>query len=596
MDHDALATGGGPIVLFDGVCNLCDASVRWLIRHDTAGTLRFASLQSATARRILEDRLSPGQVAALPDAIVLVDEAGVHVASDAAVRIAGHLRFPWSTLAVARLIPRVAREAIYRGVARNRYRWFGHRDVCRIPTPDVVNRFLDADETTAPPTIEDPADLPDDERRWLRSWAVRFAIAYLILYMAPFPLTLLSTFLRLPLISAVPGLDTAAGWITGLWGSLTTPLVSLTGNVVFGVDVEPRPTGSGDRMFNYVEIVVDVGMALVVSVGWTLAARARRISAMTFDVSRVLARYYLGTFLLIYGWIKVFPLQMPTPGPDRLLQPYGDSSPMGIAWTFIGVSMGYQIFSGLSELLAGYLLFWRRTAFAGSLVAMAVMLNVMAINYFYDVPVKLFSTHLFLFALFIAAPDLPRLVGMLGFNLPVAPDAKPAFWKRLGWSARPVVILNLALVSALTWFHVRDNLDAARTRGHLAEVSPLEGVYVVERFVQGGLTDRENEDDARWVRVGINMPSLATIQRATGVAVRGFMRMDVDGGTVSFYGRGEDPPASPQFQMRVPEPGLLSLDGTFEGRPTSVVMRKADGGGLLLERGFHWINEFPLNR
>ena len=465
-----------------------------------------------------------------------------------------------------------------------------------VPPAGVAERFLDAGEERSPLATRDPWERESGRRNPLGSWAVRLIIAYLVLYMLPFPLTLLGTVMRLPLVSDIPGLGTAVGGVLGIWGTMTSALTSALGDLLFDVQVRPAATGSGDQAFHYVELVTDLTMALAASLLWSLAARGRRVSATTFDVSRVVARYYLGWYLLIYGWIKIFPLQMPVPGPDRLLQPYGDSSPMGIAWTFIGTSIGYQIFSGLAEATAGYLLFWRRTALLGSLAAMAVMLNVMAINYFYDVPVKLFSTHLFLVGLFIAAPDLPRLVGIFGFNLPVASDARVPFWNRLGWSARAIAIANLLLVGTLTWFHVQDGLAGSRSRGVLAETPALEGIYLVESFVQDGLVDRENEDEARWVRVGINMPSLTTIQRATGVAVRMLMAIDTTAMTVSFYDRGGQRPMSSQFHFVQPEEGLLRLEGTFEGRPTVVVMRKSPTDALLLQRGFRWINEFPFNR
>jgi hypothetical protein len=345
-----------------------------------------------------------------------------------------------------------------------------------------------------------------------------------------------------------------------------------------------------------VKLVFDAGMALVISTAWTVAVRGRRVAEMTFDVSRVLTRYYLAWYLLIYGWIKIFPLQMPPPGPDRLIQSYGDSSPMGIAWTFIGASIAYEIFSGLSEAAAGYLLFWRRTSLVGALMAMAVMLNVMAINYFYDVPVKLFSTHLFLCGLFVAAPDLPRLVGLFGFNLPLAPLGRRPFWRRLGWSARAVGLANLALVGTLTWFHVQDGISGSRTRGIAAEVPALEGIYVVQSFMQDDLVDRENEDAARWVRLGVNLPGLTTIQRASGEAVRMLMAIDTTAMTVSFYDRGGQPPDPPQFTYTEPEKGFWRLEGTFEGKPTVALMRKTETPALLVERGFRWINEYPFNR
>lgn len=585
-----------PVVLFDGVCNLCNASVQWLLERDRAGRLRYASLQSAVAREILSEHLGQDEIEALPDAIVLVDEAGVHTSSTAALRIAGTLGLPWKALVVFLAVPRVVRDALYRWVARNRYRWFGHRDTCMVPTPEVAGRFLDAGEPRPPIEARDPAERDPRPRTPFRSWALRFVIAYLVVYMLPFPFTLLGNLSRLPLIGDIPGLGAAIGWGLGLWGSMTDALTSRAGDLFFGLDVQPQMTGSGDRTFNYVELVTDALMALGVSGAWTLAAGGRRIGAVTFDVSRVLARYYLGWFLLIYGYVKVFPLQMAPPGPDRLIQPYGDSSPMGIAWTFIGTSVGYQVFSGLMELVAGYLLFWRRTALVGSLLAMAVMLNVMAINYFYDVPVKLFSTHLFLYGLFIAAPDLPRLVGMLGFNLPVAPDARRPFWRQLGWGPRVARVTTLVVVAVLTWFHLEDGISASRTRGILAETPRLEGIYVVESFVQDGLVDRENEDGARWVRLGVNMPGLTTIQRATGEAVRMRMAIDTVAHTVSFFDRGGQPPETPQFDYTEPEEGVLRLEGSFEDKPTTVVMRKAERGALLLERGYRWINEYPFNR
>lgn len=584
------------VVLFDGVCNLCNAWVRWLVERDPDGRFHYASLQSDAARNLLSEHLPPEAVEALPDSIVLVDGAGVHTRSTAALRIVGKLRLPWRAFAVLRIVPRPLRDSVYGFIATRRYRWFGHRDACALPSPDVAQRFLDAGEDPKPVVIRDPEERDEVRRAPVRSWALRFVIAYLVLYMLPFPLSLLGTVMRLPLIGDIPGLGTALGWIPGAWGTMTNALTTGMGRVLFDLEVRPAATGSGDQTFNYVEVVSDLTLALVASLVWSVAARGRRVAATTFDVSRVLTRYYLGWYLLIYGWIKIFPLQMPPPGPDRLLQPYGDSSPMGIAWTFIGASIGYQIFSGLAEAVAGYLLFWRRTALLGSLVAMAVMLNVMAINYFYDVPVKLFSTHLFLCGLYVAAPDLPRLVGLFGFNLPVASDARTPFWKRLGWSGRAVGLTTVLLVGLLTWFHVQDGLAGSRTRGVLAETPALEGIYVVESFVQDGVVDRENEDDARWVRVGVNMPSLATIQRATGVALRMLMAIDTVDATVSFYDRGGQPPTTPQFEYREPEEGVLGLEGIFEGKPTSVVMRKAETDALLVGRGFRWINEFPFNR
>lgn len=130
-----------PILLFDGVCSLCDHSVQFVMRHDRRERFLFASLQSTAAQPFLE-RVGLG--ADYLASLVLVDEAGhIHVGADAALGVARRLGAPWSILAAsARLVPRAAREAVYRLVARHRYRVFGTRATCRIPTPAERARFL----------------------------------------------------------------------------------------------------------------------------------------------------------------------------------------------------------------------------------------------------------------------------------------------------------------------------------------------------------------------------------------------------------------------------------------------------------------------
>ena len=142
-----------PLVLFDGVCNLCNAVVQWLIERDVGARLRYASLQSEAARAALS-AAGIQDPESLGDAIVFLDGAGVHVRSSAVIRIGAELGFPYSLGKVALLVPRPFRDAVYKTVARHRYRWFGRRDTCMRPTPELASRFLDADE----PTVEVPPD------------------------------------------------------------------------------------------------------------------------------------------------------------------------------------------------------------------------------------------------------------------------------------------------------------------------------------------------------------------------------------------------------------------------------------------------------
>jgi predicted DCC family thiol-disulfide oxidoreductase YuxK len=135
------------VVLFDGVCNVCNAAVRFIAANDPAGRFAFASLQSPRARELLGDRPSTSSGQATdplePDSVVLLDHGRRYERSDAALHIALGLRAPWPLAFAAILIPRAARDAAYRWIARNRYRWFGRSDTCPLPTPELRERFLD---------------------------------------------------------------------------------------------------------------------------------------------------------------------------------------------------------------------------------------------------------------------------------------------------------------------------------------------------------------------------------------------------------------------------------------------------------------------
>jgi predicted DCC family thiol-disulfide oxidoreductase YuxK len=129
------------ILLFDGVCNLCSASVRFVIAHDRRNHFRFASLQSGAGIEVMR-----AHGIAIPDGdpstMILVEGDRVYDRSSAAIRIARSLGFPWSLAVIGFVVPRFVRDAIYGVIARNRYRWFGKKDVCMVPTPELRARFL----------------------------------------------------------------------------------------------------------------------------------------------------------------------------------------------------------------------------------------------------------------------------------------------------------------------------------------------------------------------------------------------------------------------------------------------------------------------
>ncbi|RDI45783.1 thiol-disulfide oxidoreductase DCC family protein [Falsibacillus pallidus] len=127
------------IILFDGVCNFCDSSVQFIMKRDSKEYFKFASLQSEIGQKLLKEyQASKGL-----DSVVLIENNRLYVESDAALAICRHLDGPWKLLWGLKIIPAPIRNKIYQFIAKNRYKWFGQKEACRIPSPKERKRFLE---------------------------------------------------------------------------------------------------------------------------------------------------------------------------------------------------------------------------------------------------------------------------------------------------------------------------------------------------------------------------------------------------------------------------------------------------------------------
>jgi hypothetical protein len=407
----------------------------------------------------------------------------------------------------------------------------------------------------------------------MAGFARRWIVLYLVLTAAPFPL------------SELPGLDALVIAASAPWDAA----VAWVGEHVFGGVAVRRFTGSGDTLFHYVSAACKAALAVVAALVW------RTPSARAIDRARAYVRLYLGATLLTYGWYKLIPTQFGAVGPERLVIPIGDSSPMGLLWTFMGASVPYQMLTGLTEVVAGALLFWRRCAPLGALLALFVVGQVVALNYCYDVAVKLLSSHLLALALVLAAPDLPRLFAALTGEGPLPPRAVDPY--PLAGRLRVAAIAGkLALLCVVTAATIAVSVEALYARGRLAPIGPLHGVYRVEAFERPAAAGVALDDAARWLRFAVNEAGLAGIQRADGSGERLRLTIDRTARTLTLTRIGGDE----RFILHYLEDeagGLRRLFGAFEGAPTTVELRRqADPPALLSSRGFHWVQEAPFNR
>lgn len=182
----------------------------------------------------------------------------------------------------------------------------------------------------------------------------RFAFFYLVLYNLPFPLTML------------PDRVIRKAYV-GLWEAP----VKWVGKHLLHVNITPLLNGRGDSTFTYVQVFCYLVLAVAGALAWTLLDRRRPNDLRLFAWLRVYVRFALAATMINYGAVKVIELQFASVTPDRLVQTYGESSPMGLLWTFMGFSALYCFFGGAAEMLGGLLLTLRRTTLLGALVCAA---------------------------------------------------------------------------------------------------------------------------------------------------------------------------------------------------------------------------------
>lgn len=433
-------------------------------------------------------------------------------------------------------------------------------------------------ETAAAPS--DPA--PEAPPRWsaAQRFAFRFAFAYLVLYIFPFPLDF------------VP----YAGIVLAAYERWVTSLVKGVGHLVFHVGITMMPNGSGDTTFNYVLDVSRLGLALLAALLWTALDRRRPNYARLHEWLRIYVRFSLATTMISYGSYKILKSQFPAPALDRLLQPFGDASPMGLLWTFMGASKSYNVFSGAAEMLGGLLLTLRRTTLLGALVSAAVMANVVMLNFSYDVPVKLYSLHLLAMALFLALPDARRLADLFLWNRPAPPARiEPLFGRR--WIHRGTLGLRTLAIAAYVAWAVYGSYQAMKSYGDLSPKPPLYGIWNVDEMtVDGRVKPPLLTDETRWRRVVFGDARTMAIQLVDDSRQRFSVKLDPAKRTLELSQRS-DPKKLQHLAYAQPAPGRLILDGTLDGHVIHAALHRVDPRSfLLVNRGFHWINEYPFNR
>jgi hypothetical protein len=355
--------------------------------------------------------------------------------------------------------------------------------------------------------------------------------------------------------------------------------------------------GSGDTTYDYLILLFSAVVAALVAGIWSVADRKTRNYNKLFYWTCVIIRYYVAITMLTYGFVKVIKLQFPSASPGRLLEPFGNASPMGLAWTYMGYSTGFNYFTGLGEISCGLLLLFRKTTTLGAVLGLVVAGNIMAINYCFDVPVKLLSTMLVMMSLFLLAKDALRLINFFFLNKAapasnIAPHQFKARWKNITLCVIKYVFIVYVLVG-----YTISNLQAARQYGDKAKKPPFYGIYEVQSFVRNKDTVAPLiTDTTRWRRLVVGYPGYAQVKLINDSAKGYSFVPDLNKHIIVMYTQA-DTLNKHHFNYTEAKNGDLLLSGKWNKDSLRIMLKKFDMNKfLLLNRGFHWVNEYPLNR
>ncbi|MFD1062996.1 hypothetical protein ACFQ1Q_07030 [Winogradskyella litorisediminis] len=354
--------------------------------------------------------------------------------------------------------------------------------------------------------------------------------------------------------------------------------------------------GSGDNTYAYITLFFNLILALFFTVLWTVLQRNKKEYNKAFYWFIVALRFFIVSAMLLYGFVKVFQIQFQPPSFVKLLQPLGEFSPMGLAWTYMGYSKGFGMFAGIMEILGGVLLIWRRTATLGAFIVVGVMTQVAMMNLMFDIPVKLFSIHLILMAGIIFMTDFKRFQSVFIKNKSTKaydfyhPISSKSYHKTISILKKlvlPILLIAGCILSYLGQLNISD----------INHRPALYGIWEAKTFIKNKDTIPPlTTDSHRWRYLLVERKGNAVVKTMTDKLLRYTFETDTLQNKISVYSQYSSKD-SLNFEFDLPNRNQLKLWGEIENDSIYVVLQKKDLKEFPLHsRGFNWINERPYNQ
>jgi hypothetical protein len=381
-------------------------------------------------------------------------------------------------------------------------------------------------------------------------------------------------------------------------GALFESPVIWIGQNVLGIDYsfEANGYGSGDNTFAYVLLFINLSIAILATFFWFILNQKAKAYNKILYWFLIVLRVSLICTMFLYGFVKVFQIQFPSPSLIRLMEPLGNFSPMGLAWTYMGYSKGFGMFAGFMEILGALLLIPKRTQTLGALVIIGVMLQVAVMNFMFDIPVKLLSVHLILMAGVIFITDSKRFLQVFIKNEATAaysyytPVTDTSYSNTIFWVKTIGLILLIGmgiLFGSMT----------EKSRSDVSDRPFLYGIWEAKLVVQNKDTlPPLITDSKRWRYLIIDKKNSAIVKHMDNSKSYFKFKTDTVSQSISMYSLKKDT-VSNNLNYSYPSYSVLEIEGVLENDSVAIFLQRKNLDNFLLKsRGFHWINERPLNK
>lgn len=372
-----------------------------------------------------------------------------------------------------------------------------------------------------------------------------------------------------------------------LWSMMTKVLGPLLGAPERLISIQ---SGSGDGTFEYYKVFSLMILTALISTTSFVTIRSDKTYEFLLGIIYTLIRYFLAYQLIIYGIAKIGYMQFGYPDDIKMDQRLGEFTPMGLLWTFMGYSKAYTVFTGWLEFIPGLLLLFRRTTLLGALMAFGVMLNVMMLNFCYDVPVKLLSSHMVIMSLFLIIPLFNPIYQLFFTDREVERVTVPTFvsesYEKLILVIKALLIPVILLSVYFMIFH-----GPSRTSGMSNEL--MLGKYRVVTYEKKGVDSNLIKNESQWVLTSSEGNGRLIVKSNNGRKQWYKIKDGIEGDSIhlSTYDNSHF-----SFRIEDAQNDTIHLSRKNDYEQVKITLVKDTTRYRLKDAKFRWMQDYPDNR